>query len=336
MKRFTVLPVFLAFVLCLTLVSCNFRTRYDSEFFSMDTVMTISAYGKNSENAVTLAKQEVERLDKLFSVENKNSEIYKLNHSKTQNLSADTLSIIKKATEIAKLSDGAFDITTEPLTRAWGFYSDTENKIPDKTEIDTLLKSVGTEHLKISDSTVTLDKDTSIDLGGIAKGFTASRVSDILRENSVSSAIISLGGNVTAVGKKPDGKLWNVSIADPDDNSKQIGTLSVTDCSVVTSGGYQRYFEQDGVRYHHIIDPKTGVPSNSGLKSVTIVSVDDTLADALSTAIFVMGIEKASDLYKNNTALFDMVLVTDSLEIYITKGLESCFSSQRKYEVIKP
>lgn len=302
----------------------------------MDTVMTITAYGKNSEKAVTLAKKEIENLDKLLSIENKDSEIYKLNHSKSQNLSADTLAIIKKATDIARLSDGAFDITTEPLTRAWGFYSDTENKIPDKAEINTLLKSVGTEHIKISNTTVTLDKATSIDLGGIAKGYTASKVSNIMSENNISSAIISLGGNVTAVGKKPDGTLWNVSIADPDDSSKQIGTLSVTDCSVVTSGGYQRYFEQGGVRYHHIIDPKTGVPSKSGLKSVTIVSTDDTLADALSTAIFVMGIKKATDLYKNNTALFDMVLVTDKGEIYITNGLENCFSSQRNYEVIKP
>lgn len=331
LRKFCILFLIFAFLLC---SGCNIGSKYDSSFFAMDTVMSVTAYGGNSESAVNEVVKEINRLDALLSVQNENSEIFRLNRDKKLSVSDDTLALLKRAKEICTFTDGAFDITTEPLTRIWGFYSGLENKVPSQAEIDSALKSVGNEHMKITENSIELDKSTSVDLGGIAKGYAALKAAQLLEEKGISSAIMSLGGNVRAIGSKPDGSDWIVAVADPDDNEKQIGTLSVNDKAVVTSGGYQRYFEENGQIYHHIMDTKTGYPAKSGLKSVTVVSEDDVLADALSTALFVMGIEKSTDLYSRSNTLFGAVFVTDENEIYITENLKNSFSSQRSFEVI--
>lgn len=298
----------------------------------MDTVMTITAYGENSESAVKLAQSEIEDLNYLFSIEDENSEIYRLNRDKTLEVSPDTQEIIERACEISKLTDGDFDITVSPLVREWGFYTDLEKKVPSQETIDNSLANVDYNNIQTG-KTITLGEETEIDLGGIAKGYASHSAMQILKENGVESAILSLGGNVRAVGTKPDGSLWTVAIADPDDASQQIGCVSVKDSAVVTSGGYQRYFEDNGQIYHHIIDTKTGYPADSGLKSVTIVSDDDTLADALSTALYVKGLEKATEFYRENQN-FEAVFVTDNGEIYVTSGLADSFTSDRNFEVI--
>lgn len=301
----------------------------------MDTVMTITAYGSKSENAVKAAESEINRLDALLSVQNENSEIFRLNSSKEGNISDDTLTLLRRADEIYAMTEGAFDITTEPLSRLWGFYSGLESRVPSKEKIDNVLNTVGAEHIRIENSSVTLDEGTSIDLGGIAKGYASANAVHILEEQGVSSALISLGGNVRVVGSKPDGSEWSVAITAPDDNSEKIGVLSVSDVAVVTSGSYQRYFEENGQIYHHILDTDTGYPADSHLKSVTVVSEDDTLADALSTALFVMGLKKSSSFYSQNSSIFGAVFITDSNDIYITDNLKNKFSSQYDYEVIK-
>ena len=313
---------------------CSLESKYDCEFFAMDTVMTINAYGSKSESAVKAAQNEINRLDRLLSVQNENSEIFKLNQSKKMTVSEDTLTLITRSNEIYTLTDGAFDISCEPLIREWGFYSGLENKVPSQKAIETALEGVGAEHIKIKDSTVTLDDNTSLDLGGIAKGYASHKAAEILKDNGVTSALMSLGGNVRAVGSKPDGESWSVAVTDPDDNSKSIGTLKISDKAVVTSGGYQRYFEENGQTYHHIIDTKTGYPADSGLKSVTIVSDDDALADALSTALFVMGLEKSGKFYSENSSLFGAVFITDKGEIYVTDNLKDSFMSEQGFEVI--
>lgn len=313
---------------------CSLESKYDCEFFAMDTVMTINAYGSKSESAVKAAQNEINRLDKLLSVQKENSEIFKLNQSKKMTVSEDTLTLISRSKEIYTLTDGAFDISCEPLIREWGFYSGLENKVPSQKAIETALEGVGAEHIKIKDSTVTLDDNTSLDLGGIAKGYASHKAAEILKDNGVTSALMSLGGNVRAVGSKPDGESWSVAVTDPDDNSKSIGTLKISDKAVVTSGGYQRYFEENGQTYHHIIDTKTGYPADSGLKSVTIVSDDDALADALSTALFVMGLEKSGKFYSENSSLFGAVFITDKGEIYVTDNLKDSFMSEQGFEVI--
>lgn len=313
---------------------CSLESKYNCEFFAMDTVMTINAYGSKSESAVKAAQNEINRLDNLLSIQNENSEIFRLNQEKSMTVSEDTLILITRSKEIYTLTNGAFDITCEPLAREWGFYSGLENKVPSQGAIENALEGVGAEHIKIKNSTVTLNENTSLDLGGIAKGYASQKAAEILKEYGVTSVLMSLGGNVRAVGSKPDGEDWSVAINDPDDNSKSIGTLKISDKAVVTSGGYQRYFEENGQIYHHIIDTKTGYPANSGLKSVTVVSSDDTLADALSTSLFVMGLEKSGDFYRENSSLFGAVFITDNNEIYVTDNLKDSFMSEQGFEVI--
>ncbi len=334
MKLLRLFCIFIAAVTAISFGGCDIGSVYSSEFFAMDTVMTITAYGDNRENAVSAAQDRIYELDDLLSVQKEDSEIYKLNREKSLSVSPDTLSVIKRSKEISSLTDNCFDITCEPLMRAWGFYSGLKNKVPSQDEIETALKGVGTEHIKIDKNTVTLDKNTSLDLGAVAKGYASGEVYRVLKENGVSSALISLGGNVRAVGSKPDGSDWSVAICDPDDSTKQAGTLKISDTAVVTSGGYQRYFEENGQIYHHIIDTETGYPANSGLKSVTVVSQDDTLADGLSTALFVMGLQNAKKLYADNSSLFGAVFITDDNKIYITDNLINNFSSERSFEII--
>ena len=174
-----------------------------------------------------------------------------------------------------------------------------------------------------------------IDLGGIAKGYTSSRIMDIYKENGISSGLVNLGGNVQALGTKTDGTKWKIAVQSPDDTEDYLGILSVQDKAVITSGGYERYFEQDGVTYHHIIDPKTGYPAESGLVSVTIVSKDGTLADGLSTSLFIMGEEKAADFWRKHKDDFDAILMSDNGTLYVTEGLENDFSTERTVEIIR-
>lgn len=296
--------------------------------------MSVYAYGNNSKIAVKKVEKEINRLDSLLSVQNKKSEIFKINKNKSLSPSGEVLKIIKRSKKISKITNNAFDITIEPLTRAWGFCNGADNRVPDKREIKSILKNVGAKNIIIDNGKINLNKNASIDLGAIAKGYASYKADKILSDNKITSALISLGGNVRAVGSKPDGSPWIVGIADPDDTSQQIGTLSVRDTSVITSGGYQRFFESNGKKYHHIINPHTGYPAESGLKSVTIVSEDDVLGDALSTALFVMGLDKATEFYKENNN-FGGVFITDENDIFITDNIKNIFSTDKSFEVIK-
>ena len=177
---------------------------------------------------------------------------------------------------------------------------------------------------------------TQIDLGGIGKGYASAQAKKALQDAGVTSAIVSLGGNISALGQKPDGSNWTVAIQDPADTSTYFGLLEVADKCVITSGGYQRYFEQDGKTYWHILDPATGYPADSGIISATVVSTDDVLSDGLSTALFVMGLDKAEALWRENTDAFDMILMTSDRNVYITSGISDDFSTDLSFEVVKP
>jgi thiamine biosynthesis lipoprotein len=178
-----------------------------------------------------------------------------------------------------------------------------------------------------------LSDGASIDLGGIAKGYTSSRVIQIMKDCGIEHAIINLGGNVQVLGTKTDGSDWRVAIQNPDSESSYLGILSTADKAVITSGGYERYFEQDGQVYHHIIDPQTGYPSDSDLTSVTIVYSDGTTADALSTALFAMGLDGAKELYRSGDIDFDMILF-DGSRVYVSEGIASGFSTDMDKEII--
>lgn len=320
--------------------------KQDHTVYAMDTVMTLTAYGDNAETALSAAEAEIYRLDALLSISNANSDIYHLNQAKSAEVDLETGALLQRALELATLTDGDFDPTVFPLTVLWGFYSQdgTYNyHIPTDQERETVLQHVGYEKLLVEadaaeDSTGTVaatltDSEAGVDLGGIAKGYTAQRVLSVLETAGVDSAVISLGGNVGTLGRKPDGSLWTVAVEDPAQRGEYLATLSLDGgYYAITSGAYQRYFEENGVRYHHILDPETGAPADTDLQSVTIVSKDGTQADALSTALFVKGFDEAVDFWRAHADAFEMVLVTDT-ELYATSGLT--ISSQRTVHTLE-
>ena len=316
----------LALLLFFTICGCAAR-RQTGEWFAMDTVMTAAVYG--GADALDAAEAETYRLDALLAAQKDGSEIAAVNDGANE-VSEETAALLRRALAIAAETDGAYDPTVYPLMRAWGF-TDGNYRVPEAAELETLLETTGWTEVSVGGTAVTLPEGFALDLGGIGKGYAAGRCKEILKEHGVTSALLSLGGNVSALGSKPDGTAWTVAIEDPD-GGDYLGTVQIADQCVVTSGGYQRYFEQDGVRYWHILDPETGKPARSGMKSVTIVSGDDTLADALSTALFVMGPERAADFWRAHRAEFGAVWLTDDGRLFVTEGLT--LTTEREYEVV--
>ena len=336
-KRKIIFSVLL--VLGMAIVVIFFAKRNDravtKSLFAMDTYMEITAYGYRSEEAVDAAVKEIERLDALLSTGSDSSEIVMLNRDKTKNVSEDTAYLIKRSMELWQLTGGAFDITIYPVMRAWGFAGG-EYRVPGETELAALLKHVDASGLQFDaeGNRLTMPEDVEIDFGGIAKGYTSDRVAQICKEYGIKSAKLNLGGNVQTVGAKPDGSKWRIAIRSPYGTESYLGVISVENKAVITSGGYERYFEEDGNIYHHIIDPKTGRPAENGLVSVTIISEDGTLADGLSTSLYVMGKDEAIAYWREHHDEFDAVLLDDAGTLYVTEGVRDCFTSEWGYEII--
>lgn len=309
------------------LSGCQNNLEHSEDIYAMDTVMTIKAYGIGADDAILKAKEKIFSLDVKFDRKDKNNEL------NTVNMSDETKNLISRAKIIGDKTNGAFDITIAPIMDLWGFYGQ-EYRVPSDTEIREKLKNVSYKNVEISDTEIIFKNNAQIDLGGIAKGYASDITAKIIKDNGIKSAIISLGGNIMAIGKRTDGTKWKVGIQNPDKQEEYIGILEIEDKAVVTSGGYERKFEEKGIEYHHIIDPKTGYPANSGLKSVTIVSDSGEYADGLSTALYVLGLAKGTKVWQSNKD-FDVVFITDNNEIYITYGLEGCFKSQKDYKIIK-
>ena len=307
---------------------------YSKEFFAMDTYMTVTAYGENGKAAVKEAKKRVKKLDSLLNAESEDSEIYKLNESGTATLSDDTASVLQSALDYCKLTDGAFNPAMHPIMRLWGFTTD-EFKVPTEESIKKTLKLAKPDKISLKENKATFKLNgLEVDLGGIAKGYTSSQLIKIFKDSGVTSGLINLGGNVQTLGLKPDGSEWNVAINHPYSESGYLGILKTHDKAVITSGDYERNFIENGRVYHHIIDPSTGYPAENGLASVTIVAEDGTLADALSTSLFVMGAEKAKEFWHDNRDDFDVILYTDDNEVIVSEGLKGSFSTELQTEVI--
>ena len=335
-----ILTAFLFIAVCIAAYFLIVREQNNksasAQIFAMDTYMELTAYGKNAEEAVGAAKEEIERLDALLSTGNDKSEIGQLNKNKKGQISADTQYLLNCSFTIYEETDGAFDITIYPVMRAWGFTGE-EHHIPTEEELQSLLQLVDASSLQYdaSTQTLTLPEGVEIDFGGIAKGYTSQRVAQIMQEYDINSAILNLGGNVQLVGAKPDGSSWKVAIKSPDEQEEYLGVLSAQNKAIITSGGYERYFEENGRKYHHIIDPKTGIPAYNGLQSVTIVSEDGTLADGLSTALYVMGTESAVKFWQNHSDEFDPILYTDDGNLYVTEGIADTFTSSHSITVLE-
>lgn len=307
---------------------------YEKEFFAMDTVMTLKAWGKNAKPAVEAAEAEVERLERLLSVTREDSEIYALNKNGVGLVSEDTAALVSEAKALYERTGGAEDISVYPILRLWGFTT-SSYRVPSTEEIKETLKTVGLDHIKISGHQVTLEPGTQIDLGSIAKGYASDKIVEIFKQYQLDSAIISLGGNVMTYGRKDGTDDWRVGIEDPENQDEYVGVLTVSQKAVTTAGSYQRYFEENGKRYSHIFDPSTGYPADSGLKSVTIVSDSGILSDGIDTPLFVMGLDKAADFWRKSND-FEAVFIDNNGKIYITEGLKNAFSDcTAGYTVIK-
>ena len=312
------------------------------QVLAMDTAMLITTYGQRSVPAAYACEDTIRDLEAKFSRTDPDSEVSRLNAAGTLELgelSEELIPILSAAETCRQETGGAFDITVAPVVSAWGFAGGEEYRVPSQEELDRLLERVGGSAVRVEDRTVTLGPGQAIDLGGLAKGYAADKIVEVLREYDVPRANINLGGNVLAYGDRPDGTPWRVGIQDParvDEQNAFAGVLALTDSFAVTSGGYQRYFEENGKRYHHIIDPATGYPADSGLTSVTVVAdcgasetgaYPGTMCDALSTALFIMGEEKALDFRRHwGGTPFELVLVTEDGRVVVTEGLADRFT----------
>lgn len=307
------------------------------EVFAMDTYMTVTAYGEQAEAAADAAIKEIERLDALLSTGDENSEIAQVNQNGGGQLSEDSGYLLERAMELYHTTEGAFDIAIYPIMEAWGFT--TQNyQVPLQETLEALLPLTDGSQITYQEETMEVafgQKGMQIDFGGIAKGYTSARIMDIYREYGITSGMVNLGGNVQVFGSKTDGSDWRVAIQDPDHAGDYIGIVEVQDKAVITSGGYERCFEQDGKSYHHIIDPSTGYPAENGLVSVSIVSPDGTLADGLSTALFVMGKDRALEYWRAHSEAFDAILLTEDDVIYVTEGIAQDFTSELTVEIVE-
>lgn len=323
---------------CVKGISQPGQKKQTSTLFAMDTVMDLTLYG--NKNILNELQEKILELEGLFSVTDKDSEIYRLNHGEISQISPDTLDILSQSLSLCRRTKGALDISVYPLVRAWGFTTG-EYQVPSDQEISSLLKRVGYPSLCLApkEKKALLPQGMEIDLGGVAKGYTSNVLISLLKERGVSSALLNLGGNVHTLGTKPDGSRWRIAIKNPFGEGA-AGVLEADGQAVVTSGGYERYFEQDGQIYWHILDPATGYPARTGLASVTVVSKDALLCDGLSTALFVMGEEKAIDFWRASSD-FDMILISEDGHMLATEGIADFFSlsedspiSQKDYQVI--
>ena len=336
MKRVNLLLILV--LLCSIITACGGNISEEAKrktVIAMDTVITLTAHGKNAENALAEAETEIYRLETKMSRSNEKGEIYPLNVNKSAEVSDETAFVINTALDISQSTDGAFDITIAPIMDLWGFFGHSYH-VPNEAELKEQLIKVNYKNIELKDNTVHLKNNSTLDLGGIAKGYASDRVKEIFKEYNIESGLISFGSAIQAIGTKPDGSKWRIGITDPQNKDSHIARLDISDQCVATSGSYEQVFEENGQIYHHIINPSTGYPSDSGLAAVSVISDNATNADALSTALFVMGLDEAIDYWKSRND-FEMILVTDDNIVYYTTALENSIEMLKdvEYTIIK-
>jgi len=296
----------------------------------MGTEMAHKAFGRHSVKALRAVENEAQRLERLLSRFLPESDISRINRSagvKREKISSETYEILSHAMECSVISQGLFDITVGPLVDLWDYKHALEP--PANNKIEMVLPLVNYNDLEldaVQKKAGLKNYGQSIDLGGIGKGFASDRFMGIFQEYGVTSAFSSIGGNVSTLGNKPDGSPWRVGIRHPRLNGL-IGAVAVTGKAVVTSGDYERcFFDKEGRRFHHILNPITGYPAESGLVSVTVVADSAMTADALSTAVFIAGPERGLTLIERYPRT-EAVLVDGKLRVFVTRGLRKCFQA---------
>lgn len=302
------------------------KTPISRSAFLLNTFVNITLYDSQDEEILDQCIDLCREYENRFSKTIEGSELYRINHrapdETTFLLSDDMAEMIREGLYYSEQSDGAYDLTIEPLSSLWNF-TDGKHKIPDAGEIEQAASRVNWKNLKLEGNTLTLlSPDTTIDLGSVAKGYIADRLKEYLLESGVRSAIINLGGNVLCVGKQPSREPFLIGLQMPfEDYDSIFANLKIDDLSVVSSGVYERHFVVDGVNYHHLLNPKTGYPYDNGLVSVTIVSPRSIDGDVLSTTCFSMGLEKGMELLNSMEGIYGF-FVTEDYELYCTDGAE--------------
>ena len=335
--RRIVAAVLAAGLLCPLLSGCRkpFPTEASTTIFAMDTVMNLTVMDKDPDcplqGLVDSRVGQIQSFEALFSATKEDSNIRALNTANGEpvRIRPDTLDILTKALELCEITGGALDITAYPAVKAWGFTTG-EYRVPDEAELEELTERIDYTVLELTENRfATLPAGMEVDLGAVAKGYVGDQLAEGLDERS---ALLDLGqSSIVAMGSKPNGVPWRIGIQNPEGEG-YLGVLELVDMAMGTSGSYQRYFEQDGVRYCHIIDPRTAAPVQNELASVTVVAPSCLLCDGLSTALFVMGLEESVYFWQIHQDLeFDAIFILDDGSIYITAGLEETFSLAEGY-----
>ena len=328
--------VFTLFIMLIMLCGCSSLKNSSQDFFAMDTFMNISVWANSKSNAddiLSNAQQTVNKLNNSLSKQISSSSIAKLNSANGEpvTLDDDAYTALKQAVELAEFTNGAFDPTTSVLSDLWGIGTDSPS-VPTDEQINEALTHVGYKNIVfLENNQVKLLNGAKVDLGGIGKGY----ATDLITKDISVSMLASLGGNIGAYGENPnsDDGLWSIGLADPDNNSSYIASVRIKDLSIVTSGDYERYFEQDGVRYHHIFNPQTGYPAQNELRAVTVIDKNSTRADALTTALFVMGLDNGIKFCKANN--INAVFITKEHKIYTVGSITLTLAEGADYEIIK-
>ena len=330
----------LCVLLTLPLAGCGETRESKASIFAMDTTMTLVAYGKNRDSGIAAAESVILSMDAMLDPELESNTVWAINHANGQNVvvPGQVADMLTAAKQVYQQSGGALDLTVYPLLKLWGFI-DSKYYVPYDYEILNELSKVCFDKVVLTSFpssgtyTVSMPSYGEMSFGAVAKGCAADKAIAAMRAAGVKSGIVSLGGNVQTLGLKPDGSRWSVAINDPNNpNTSYVGVLNVGETAIVTSGSYQRYFEDiaTGNTYHHILKPSSGYPVSNNLVSVTIICRDGTMADCLSTAMFVLGEVESLKYWRKygqtDGGGFDMVLITKDSRIICTKGLIEDFT----------
>lgn len=361
-RRFAALTVLMALVLALS--GCGKQTVQESaQLLTMDTVMTLTVYGTDKAACQAVLQESQDRLydldRRLSATAQEGSDVYALNHAggRPVALTGDTAQLLGKALDLCAMTDGALDLTAYSAVEAWGFTGG-DYRVPAQSELDALAAKIDYTQVKLDrdSSQASLPDGMELDLGAVAKGWAGDILSQLVRDaDGVDGALLNLGqSTIQTVGAKPDGSPWRIGIQDPQgegtalaelkqeqsggsestsqtaDQPDYLGVLELTDQAMSTSGGYQRCFLQDGQIYWHILDPNTAAPARSGLASVTVVSDSGLLCDGLSTALFVMGLDRGVQFWQtwrdHDDVRFECIFITDDGSVYLTPGLADAFT----------
>lgn len=295
----------------------------------LHTVVQLSIYHENQEKILDEAISYIKEMEQLLSTNEKDSDVYRINHAKGEPTKVDdrTFDLMKQALEMSKESDGKFDISVGAVSNLWQIGSENA-RVPSDDEIKKALPMINYHDIILNDSdkTVQIKENMILELGGISKGFIADRVKEFLASKGVTTAIINLGGNVVVMGTSPNNvEGWKVGIQDPEKvRGVTVGFVYQEDSSIVTSGIYERYLEEDGKRYHHILDPKTGYPIDNHISGVTVFTKTSTQGDGLSTSLFLLGIDKGLELV-NQTEGVEAIFIDKGHGIHLSDGLKDSF-----------